>query len=94
MGINGYSVTRLAVPSAQAQEWLPPDARADWCQWQCDPAAPIFPAHQYVQEQASTTPDGPGGCLDNIQRRITLAAAIMVGREVQTLNTAIQEHLS
>ena len=80
--------------SPHAKEWLPPDARADWCQWQRDPAAPIFPAHQYVREQASTTPDGPGGCLDDIQRRNASAAAIMVGGEVHTLNTAILEHLS
>ena len=65
-----------------------------WCQWQSDPAAPIFPAHQYVREQASTTPDGPGGGLDDIRRRIASASAVMVGREVHALNAAIREQLS
>ena len=54
----------------------------------------MFPAHQYVREQASTTPDGPGGGLDDIRRRIASAAAVMVGREVHALNAAIREQLS
>ena len=58
------------------------------------PGSTNLPTHQYVEEQASKTPDRPRGCLDYILRRITLAAAIMVGREVHTLNTAILEHLS